>query len=108
MKYTTEEALHEISRRREKIIIKRKHTTCRILSLVVVMLLTAQIWVVTKLPQGVATASRETVYGSFLLSREAGGFVLVALVAFALGVYVTLKCIKYRKQKEGVAKENEN
>ena len=42
-------------------------------------------------------AARDSVYGSFLLSPEAGGYVLAAVIAFALGVAVTLFCLKRKK-----------
>ena len=37
-------------------------------------------------------------YGSFLISEEAGGYVLVGLVAFLLGIIIT--AIIYRRRYE--------
>ena len=45
------------------------------------------------------TGSEETrtVYGSFLLSAETGGYVLVAVLAFVAGVITTALIHKYKK-----------
>ena len=41
-----------------------------------------------------------SVLGSMILGPEAGGYVIVALLAFALGIIVTLITQKYRKIAE--------
>lgn len=38
--------------------------------------------------------------GSFLLSAEAGGYILVAVIALAIGAFITLLCVKRAKQKQ--------
>ena len=35
-----------------------------------------------------------SVYGSFLLTKEAGGYVLVGVICFAVAVAITLLCVK--------------
>ena len=54
---------------------------------------------------GSGTASAGSVYGAFLLSREADGYVLAAVIAFALGVCVTLLCARKKKNKTQSDKE---
>ena len=48
------------------------------------------------------TGSEETrtVYGSFLLSAETGGYVLVALLAFTLGVAITILIQRHNEKKQ--------
>ena len=41
-----------------------------------------------------------SVYGAFLLSQEAGGYVMTAVIAFALGVAVTLLCLRLQKRNK--------
>ena len=41
-----------------------------------------------------------SVYGAFLLPAEAGGYVLAAVAAFAMGVIITIACIRYRNKTE--------
>ena len=73
MKYTTEEALAEIMRRSEQIMIRRDRRACRRLSGAAGALLAALVLVIAVMPGGGAAAPTESVYGAFLLSREAGG-----------------------------------
>ncbi|MCR4655796.1 MAG: hypothetical protein K5770_06160 [Lachnospiraceae bacterium] len=42
--------------------------------------------------------SQRSVYGAFLLSPQAGGYVLAAVIAFVIGVVFTLLCQRYRKK----------
>ena len=100
MKYTTEEALAEIMRRSEQVSIRRNRCACRRLSGLTGALLAALVLVIAVMPGGGATAPTEPVYGAFLLSREAGGYVLAAVLAFALGVAVTLLCLKRKQSKD--------
>ena len=100
MKYTTEEAVAEIMRRSEQIMIRRDRRACRRLSGAAGALLAALVLVIAVMPGGGAAAPTESVYGAFLLSREAGGYVLAAVLAFALGVAVTLLCLKRKRSKD--------
>ncbi|MCR4771643.1 MAG: hypothetical protein K5855_04965 [Oscillospiraceae bacterium] len=105
MKYTTEDALTEIMRRSEIIVL---HRNCRALSGAAGALLCVLAVVVALLPGTTGAASAGSVYGSFLLSQEAGGYVLAAVVAFALGIVVTLLCLRYRSLKQREAKKTIN
>ena len=99
MKYTTEEALAEIMTRRDQIILRRDRRACRKLSGAAGALFAVLVLVIALLPGKATVSSSGSVYGSFLLSQEAGGYVLAAVIAFALGVCVTLLCLKVKKQK---------
>ena len=103
MKYTTEEALAEIMRRSDQIMIRRDRRACRRLSGAAGALLTALVLVIALLPETAATAYNGSVYGSFLLSAEAGGYVLAAVIAFALGVVITLLCLKQRQKNRDIS-----
>ena len=99
MKYTTEEALAEIMQRRDQIILRRDRRACRMLSGTAGALFAVLVLVIALLPGKATVSSSGSVYGSFLLSQEAGGYVLAAVIAFALGVCVTLLCLRYRRRK---------
>ncbi len=103
MKYTTEEAMAEIMRRSDEITDRRNRRAKRALSGTAGTLLGLIILVISILPGG-EKASVRSLYGSFLLSPEAGGYVLVGVLAFALGIVITLLCLKLRRQK---TEENE-
>ena len=99
MKYTTEEALAEIMRRSEGIVLRRNRRSCRRLSGAAGALFAVLVLVIALLPGRTEAASIGSVYGSFLLSAESGGYVLASVIAFTLGVVVTLLCLKMKKQK---------
>ena len=99
MKYTTEEALAEIMRRSGQIIMQRERRACRVLSGITAALFAMLVLVIALLPGKATVSSSGSVYGAFLLSQEAGGYVLAAVIAFALGVAVTLLSLKLKRQK---------
>ena len=102
MKYTTEEALTEIMRRSEKLVIRRTRYACRMLSGLSGMLLAVLVLVIALLPGTAAASYSGSVYGSFLLSPEAGGYVLAAVIAFSLGIVTTLLIQNRKKQTDSV------
>lgn len=100
MKYTTEEALSEIMRRSRLATIRRYRRACRMLSGGAGALLALLALVIALLPGKAAITHSGSVYGSFLLTQEAGGYVLAAVIAFSLGVAVTLLCLKRKSKNE--------
>ena len=112
MKYTPDEALSQILRRSERIAWRRKRRSCQRLGGICSALLAVLALSITVIPGKNAVTSAGSVYGSFLLSREAGGYVLIALIAFVLGIVVTVLCLHYRKneeiQQEAKVKEKHN
>ena len=99
MKYTTKEALEQIMSRRERIVRQRDRRISRILSGTAGVMFAALVLEIALLPGKPGVESSGSVYGSFILSPEAGGYVLAAVIAFALGVCVTLLCLHRRKKK---------
>ena len=114
MKYTSEEALTEILRRSEQLVRRRNRRIDRLLAGFASALLAGLVLVISLLPGGSGASHTGTVYGSFLLSAEAGGYVLAAVIAFVLGIVFTLLCIRRRiplkpgTEKEAVHDESEN
>ncbi len=96
MKYQTDEALREILRRGEQIAVRRERRTIRALAGATGALFMALVLAIGFGAHRVSSNRFQSVYGSFLLSPEAGGYVLAAVIAFALGVTVTLLCIRRR------------
>lgn len=105
MKYTPDEALAEIMHRSERIALQRIRRSCQRLTGICSALLAVLVLGITVMPEKLAVTSAGSVYGSFLLSREAGGYVLIALIAFVLGVAVTLLCLHYRKKQDDTRDE---
>ena len=96
---SVEEQMQEILRRRTYYKLKKE---IRRLSAAAVGLAAMLIAAVIFAPMIADTsgAGSATVYGSTILGPEAGGYVIVALLAFTLGVVITTALQKTRKQKE--------
>ena len=60
----------------------------------------ALVLTIGSLGDSVAGMESGSTYGSFLLPTQAGGYVLAAVVAFAVGVGVTLGIQRYRKKHD--------
>ena len=100
MNYSDEDALKEILKRKDTVIRKRRSKACRYLGTASALLFAALITVISAFHGASVSGPDSTIYGAFLLGREAGGYVLAAVIAFVLGVVVTLFCIKYRQFKD--------
>ena len=97
MKYTNEEIIGEDLKRSDKVRDERNRRSTRYLATASAVLFAALIAVIAFAPSGMSgTYAGGTVYGSLLLGREAGGYVLAAVIAFVLGVTVTILCLKHR------------
>ena len=95
MKYTEQEQLDQILFRSEKLRQRKELCALRGLSAAAAAL----IWVLAVCigaPGRTGFAKSQTVYGSFLLSEETGGYVLVAVLAFAVGIVVAVLIHRHR------------
>lgn len=97
MKYSTEEALKEINRRAGVILKKRERRITNALATTAGITLIALFAVIGKF-SAVEIPESQSMYGAFILSAEAGGYVLTAFLGFILGVCVTL-LVKRLKNK---------
>ena len=102
---STDEQLQEIMRRaesvKEKRIIRKRLHASALASCACVALLIAVCLYLPQLAVMPENAGMQQ-YGSLLLAAPYTGYVVVGVIAFALGVCVTLLCIHWKalKQKE--------
>ena len=109
MKYSNEEAFFAILQKGKSIErARRARRKTRLLSAAVILLFSALTAVIAILPGHSAQSAQGSVYGSFLLSMEVGGYVLVGVLAFVLGVAITLLCVYLSRDKNRKQKESEN
>ena len=100
---STDEQLREIMRRaeiaKEARIMKKAVLADALASCVCLALLIAVSGYLPRLAPALAE-NNETRYGSLLLAAPYIGYVIVGLLAFALGVCVTLLCMHLKRRKE--------
>lgn len=83
--------VRRLQRRREKNILRGLSALC--------VLLGASLMTAAGSLAGFAHPTVRTFYGTILLHEDAGGYVLVGLVAFCAAVVITALCFKYREQE---------
>ena len=95
MKYTNHEELKEIILRSEKLRKRREWRNMKFLSASAAALFALlAVFIGSAGQSGHETAS--TVYGAFLLSPDAGGYILAAVIAFAVGIVVAMLIYRQR------------
>ena len=108
MKYSNEEALEEILHRKDKIINKREKHLMTAYSCIAVALAAMLVFIILVQPGRSVPAMDGSIYASLLLTPETGGYILDAVIAFAMGVIVTLIAIKHGNKKKINNKSVEN
>ena len=100
---STDEQLHEIMRRaelvREKRITVQRLRVSALASIVCAVLLIAVCFYLPQLTVIQENSGMQR-YGSLLLATPYMGYMAVGVLAFALGVCVTLLCIHWKRWKE--------
>ena len=89
MKYTTEKALNEIKRRARKIKQRHEKRITNILTGSASFCLIALFAVISAFSDSQVFGAQSE-YGAFILPAETGGYVLVAVIGFTLGILITL------------------
>ena len=97
MKYTAEKAAQIVMERSRKIRNRRKQGVLHVAAFSLFVLVAALVIGFS----GTGSASQvSSVYGAFLLSADAGGYILTAVAAFAAGVLVTAIVQRQRRRKK--------
>ena len=97
------QAALRLLRKRERAALRRLGTLCTVLALG----LTGALAHFIGGPPGAAV---QGAYGAMLLRQDAGGYVLVGVVAFAAAVLLTAACMRLRerdKRKENITEKKE-
>ena len=113
MRYPMDDAMREIMVRKDRIVRRREQARRRRLGGAAVLLALALVLTFSTLhlPSDPAAFARvrSSARRAFLLSAQAGGYVLLGMVCFGLGVCFTLLCsrIRERNRRKGPTKEEE-
>lgn len=101
MKYTVDAAVAEVAARSSGLRKRRKKSTVQALSVSCLVLTVLLARMMTALSLTMSAQVPVGAYGSLLFGETIGGYVLVAVVAFAVAVAVTLSLIRHRGNKQG-------
>ena len=100
---STDEQLHEIMKRaeviQEKNIIKRRFRACAVASCACAVLLIIACFYIPTLSVKQEDAGMQR-YGSLLLDTPYMGYVVVGVLAFILGICITLMCVQRKKLRD--------
>ncbi|MCR4690277.1 MAG: hypothetical protein K5739_02905 [Lachnospiraceae bacterium] len=107
MKYAKDEALSEVLKRSRKVRERRAAKAKAALSSTAVLLFTSLVWLIGALPMRPEKLD-DSVYGSFMLSQDAGGLVLVAVLAFSLGMLLTILILHWRNSRNNEERNGGN
>lgn len=94
------ERVRQKQRQKEKRTIFRLSAICVLLSVTLVGL--------TKTLDGWEQADLSGLYGSMLLHEDAGGYVLVGVLAFSVAVVITVFCIHFREKSKRMKEKQAN
>ena len=97
MKYKSDELLKEVLCRSRKIKQGREKRFVRLYSIAVLFAAGMLTLLISGMTGGVVPAGSQGQMGAFLLSAEAGGYILTAVAAFAAGVILTMILRKHRR-----------
>lgn len=99
MKYTMDAAVTEIAVRSKRLRKRREKSSVRALSVSCLVLAALLVRTTTALHLTLCATVPAGTYGALLLGEATGGYVLVAVIAFAAAVVVTLAAIRHSRKK---------
>ncbi len=100
MNYSRDDALDEIFKRGKEIKRRQIRRRTHMLEAASFLLVFSLIGVIGAF-SGTSEMTAETLYGSVILSAETGAYLIVAGIAFVLGIVVTLTIQYFKKGNRG-------
>ncbi len=99
LKYDMHDSLEEVLRRSRKIRKTKEKNLIRGLQTATAVLTVALVAVFYRTEEFLGTEATDSLYGSFMISRSGGIYVLIGLICFIAGVILTLWTLSYRKRR---------
>ena len=115
MKYSIDDSVAMIEKKKKRLIYRRKLRNVRILAALTVVTMIAFVTVLWQYTDFSAVDGAYSTYGAFMLPEQAGGYIIVGVLCFASAVVITLLCLKYAQKKKqdqdgktGICKEKQS
>lgn len=99
MRYSTDDQLQEVMRRKKRRKRRRDRQITGILSGTAACIVIASAAVVSIFSRPKTAYVADSAYGAFLLSSRSGSYVLCGVIAFVCGSLITILCVR-RKRKQ--------
>ena len=99
MRYSTDDQLQEVMRRKNLRRRSRNRQITEFLSGAAVCLAVATAAVISAFAGAESSFVFDSAYGAFLLSSKSGSYVLCSVIAFVCGSLITVMCVR-RKRKQ--------
>ena len=100
MRYTGDKAFEEVMKRSRVFKLRHIKKVASTLSGAASVLMVLIVMAISGFGNVGVGMSGEGAYGSFLLPTQAGGYVLAAVIAFDLGVFVTYFIHRFKSNRE--------
>ena len=100
MKYSIEESLAQIETKKKRLIYRKKKKDVNILAGSSVLCFLALVLFIGQYTGLSLVPNEHSDYGSFMLPQQAGGYVIVGVLCFAIAVVITLLCIKWKEKND--------
>lgn len=98
MKYDMERSLKEILKRSNSIKKKSELIKLKVMGSLSTLLAIAIMVIFYDITGSYGTESRDSFYGSFMISKEAGLYVFVGMICFIAGICLTVMALRYRRK----------
>ncbi|MBO4399711.1 MAG: hypothetical protein J5795_06225 [Lachnospiraceae bacterium] len=107
MKYGIDESLARIEARGREMKIHKKRKQAGILvTMIVLLTVVSSVTMYRRVGLEPITESSSS-YGAFMLSEEAGGYILVGVICFTAAVVLTLLCLRFSDRKKESSEKQE-
>ena len=94
----TEERIQRLHERAEQLRVRRERRITAMAAFACLVLFAAILGIVHQISGEISDVAGNAYTGASLLSSEAGAYILVAVIAFMLGVVITVIVRKYNKK----------
>lgn len=99
MKYDIDQEFKEILNRGRRIRKKQEENRLKVLSGSITVMMVMLVVMISRFSNG-EHMEEASQYGAYMLSSETGGYVLIAVIAFILGITVAFLCLRYRNRRK--------
>ena len=110
MRYDIDESMRLIQFRSREIIYRKKRRNVYYFATLAAAVFIAFVVTIYSFTGFGQVHGGNSAYGAYMLSDEAGGYIVIGVICFVLAVVLTLICVKYadKTKKKGLRKDGDS